>query len=73
MTTQSTIGVLHPGKMGVSIAAAASGRRIWASEGRSGDEREGRGGRTRRRRDRRGHDDEGRSDRLGLPSRGPER
>ena len=35
MTNESTIGVLHPGKMGVSIAAAASGRRIWASADRS--------------------------------------
>ena len=37
MTVNPTIGVLHPGKMGVSIAAAASAHRVWASEGRSAD------------------------------------
>lgn len=39
MTTQS-IGILHPGEMGISIAAAAekNGNRVyWASEGRSAD------------------------------------
>ncbi len=39
MTTQS-IGILHPGEMGISIAAAAqkSGNRVcWASDGRSAD------------------------------------
>lgn len=39
MTTQN-IGILHPGEMGISIAAAAqkSGNRVcWASEGRSDD------------------------------------
>lgn len=37
--SESTVGILHPGEMGASIAAAISstGRRVyWASEGRSG-------------------------------------
>ncbi|WP_419916296.1 DUF1932 domain-containing protein [Candidatus Poriferisodalis sp.] len=37
---EAVTGVLHPGDMGVTLAAACSGKVLWASEGRSAETRE---------------------------------
>lgn len=58
-TTGTMVGILHPGEMGASIAAAiaSTGRRVgWASQGRSGD--------TRARAERAGLEDFGTIERL---------